>query len=258
MNTLCHRFMLHARRASIRAALPALFCFSALPALAGPVDLSTWTAQHYSPGAGNWVLQPGNTSVLQTLNGAPTVFLSNQSALGTDIQGNVRVTTTSDDDFIGFVLGFSAGDFSNAAADYLLIDWKQSSQSGAAVGLAVSQVTGTGGDFWTHTNGVTELARGATLGSTGWVDNVGYTFGFTFTPTNLQVSVNGVQQFNIAGNFSDGNFGFYNASQSNVLYSGFTQDTIPGGVPDSGTTAGLLGVGLLGLVALSRRRLANA
>src|SRR5262245_53474212 len=102
-----------------------LLCLAALPALGAPVTLSTWTTQNYSAGAGNWVLQPGNTSVLQTLNGDPTVFLSDQSAVGTSIQGVIRVSTSSDNDFVGFVLGFDSGDFANAAADYLLIDWKQ-------------------------------------------------------------------------------------------------------------------------------------
>jgi hypothetical protein len=260
MNNLCSSFSRLARLASPRAAIPALFCLTIAPVLAGPVDLSTWTAQNYTPNAGNWVVQPGNTTVLQTINGNPTVFLSNQSALGTEIQGKIRVTTAGDDDFIGFVLGFSPGDFANAAADYLLIDWKQGNQSGADAGLAVSRVSGivpnADPGFWAHTNGVTELARGATLGSTGWTDNVEYSFSFVFTPTNLQVSVNGIQQINLNGIFSDGNLGFYNYSQSSVLYSGFTQDVViptPNGVPDGGTSAGLFGVTLCTLGMLRRR-----
>jgi hypothetical protein len=255
MSMLCRRLF--------SAAVPLAFCLAAIPAFAGPVDLTSWTVQNYSPNAGTWSIQSGNTTVLQTVNGNPTVFLSNQSALGTEIQGKIRVTTTGDDDFIGFVLGFVAGDFASASADYLLIDWKQLNQDVAKAGLAVSRVTGvapTADSFWAHNNGVTELARGATLGSTGWVDNVEYTFGFVFTPTNLQVSVNGVQQINLAGNFSDGNLGFYNFSQSSVLYSGFTQDVLPPtpgtGVPDTGASVLLFGfsVGVVGLLSRRLRR----
>ena len=234
-----------------------LFSLSAFPVVAATVDLSTWGAQNYSPGAGNWVLQPGNTSVLQTLNGNPTVFLSDQSAIGTAIQGTIRVNTSSDNDFVGFVLGFSAGDFANAAADYLLIDWKQGNQAPATAGLAVSRVTGiaaTADPFWAHTGAVSELARGATLGSTGWSENVNYVFSFAFSATNLQVSVNGVEQFNLNGSFSGGNFGFYNYSQSGVLYSGFTQDPwVPNNnAPDGGTTLALLGSKHAGLMFTRR------
>jgi hypothetical protein len=262
MNTFRSSFSHLVRHATAKPALAAVLCLSSLPLMAAPVNLTSWTTQNYTPGAGNWVLQPGNTSVLQTFNGNPTVFLSDQSALGTEIQGKIKVTTTGDDDFIGFVLGFNAGDFANPAADFLLIDWKQSNQSGSEAGLAVSRVTGLVGSadpgYWEHTSGVTELARGSTLGSTGWTDNVEYTFGFVLTPTNLQVLVNGVQQINLNGNFSDGNLGFYNYSQSSVLYSGFTQEVLPPtptGVPDGGATASLLAVSLAGLVVISRRRL---
>lgn len=238
-------------------ALVATFFLSALSAIAVPVDLTTWTVQNYTPSAGNWVLQPGNTSVLQTTNGNPTVFLSNQSALGTGIQGVIRPGADGDDDYIGFVLGFQSGDFSNPTADYLLIDWKQGNQGTALAGLAVSRVTGVVSNadgFWGHYLGLTELARGATLGSTGWVDNTDYTFSFTFSATNLIVAVNGVQQINLNGSFSDGNLGFYNYSQSSVLYSSFTQDVLPptNGVPDGGAGIALLGLSLAALGCVHR------
>lgn len=245
----------------------ALFTLSAMPLTAAPVNLTNWSVQNWSAGAGDWDIQPGNTSVLQTINGNPTVFLSDQSALGTQVEGVIRVTTTGDDDFIGFVLGFESGDFSNPAADYLLVDWKQGNQSGGDAGLAVSRVTGVVASanpgFWAHTAGVTELVRGSTLGATGWVDNTGYTFGFEFSPTNLKVTVNGVQQIDLNGAFSGGNLGFYNYSQSSVLYSGFTQDVLPpptNAVPDSGASIGLLGLSLaaLGLfVRVSRAGVAS-
>ncbi len=238
-------------------ALAAAFILSALTASAVPVNLGTWTVQNYSPGAGNWVLQSGNTTVLQTINGNPTVLLSDQSALGTQIQGVIRPGADGDDDFIGFVLGFQSGDFSNATADYLLIDWKQGNQGNALAGLSVSRVSGVVSNadgFWGHYLGVTELARGATLGSTGWVDNTDYTFSFSFSATNLLVAVNGVQQINLNGSFSDGNLGFYNYSQSSVLYSGFTQDVLPptNGVPDGGAGVALLGLSLAALGCIRR------
>jgi hypothetical protein len=237
-----------------------LLSLCASTAFAAEINLSSWTVQDYSPGAGNWTVQSGNTSVVQSRNGQPTVFLSDQSALGTDIQGKVKVTTFSDNDFIGFVLGFDNGDFSDPLADYLLIDWKQGNQDVSKVGLAVSRVTGIPPEpgFWGHVNGVTELARGLTLGSTGWVENTDYTFGFVFTQTNLKVTVNGVLQIDLPGSFSGGNFGFYNYSQAFVTYSGFTQDVLPpppppNGVPDAGSSAALFALSLVGMGLGARR-----
>jgi hypothetical protein len=36
-------------------------------------------------------------------------------------------------------------------------------------------------DFWDLSGSISELARGTTLGSTGWTDNTDYTFEFNFT-----------------------------------------------------------------------------
>lgn len=241
--------------------LSSLMLASAIPAIgfSAAVDLSSWTVENYTPNAGTWTVAPDGLSVFQSVNGNPTVFLSDQSALGTGIEGRIKVETTGDNDFIGFVLGFSPGDFANPAADYLLIDWKQGDQDIADAGLAVSRVTGVvptaDPGFWGHTDGVTELARGANLGDTGWQDNVEYQFGFIFTPTSLQVLVNGVEEINLAGNFSDGNLGFYNYSQSSVRYSGFTQDQLPPTrVPDGGSSAILLGLGFSAIGAIKRLR----
>jgi hypothetical protein len=73
-------------------------------------------------------------------------------------------------------------------------------------------------------------------------------------PGNIQVSVDGVQQFNINGAFENGSFGFYNFSQQNVRYAGIEEVVAPPpmGVPEPGTI-GLFGIGLLGM-GLARRR----
>ncbi|WP_199555391.1 PEPxxWA-CTERM sorting domain-containing protein [Sandaracinobacteroides hominis] len=234
----------------------------AAPAIAAPVDLSGWTAEGTSK---NWVVQPGNNSVLQTVNGNPTVFYGTSNAIGNKLSGTIRVGADGDDDYIGFVLGFDPGELSAATPDYMLIDWKQNNQDVAKRGLSISRVTGAiqngqNNAPWAHTGVVQELQRGATLGDTGWVDNVTYSFDLYFYASNIQVWVDGVKQIDLDGSFSDGRFGFYNYSQSSALYAGIMEDVLPpidppvGGIPEPTTWAMLIaGFGLVGGAARRRR-----
>lgn len=241
-----------------------------------PVDLNTWTAESYPAvsgfGAGVWTVSGDGSSVYQSVNGQPTMFYSDFDTYGSTFTGTITVTG-SDDDYIGFALGFNSGDTSNSAADYLLIDWKRGTQyydfgtpsntpgSTAPAGLAVSQVSGipTADEFWGHTDfesdtggGLTELQRATSLGSTGWATGTTYEFTFDFGPNDMEVFVNGVKELDITGTFNNGSFAFYNFSQAAVTYAGFEQDTgtfIP--IPPA---VWLFGSGLAGLIGVARRK----
>lgn len=240
----------------------AALTLSSANALAAPVDLSTW--QH--DGSGNWSVQnaPANDSVKQTSNGDPTVFFeAGTLAQGQALSGTIKVETSSDDDFIGFVLGYEDGEIGSSTTDFILIDWKQNSQSfcggTAGAGLSISRVTDadTACSFWTHTNGVTELKRATSLGSSGWADNTEYAFDLQFTGGKIEVSVNNVLELELTAaeagvaSFDDGAFGFYNYSQSNVRYSAIEESTTTIPTPAPGGLM-LMGLGVLGLLA--RRR----
>jgi len=253
-------------------------------ASAAPIDLRTWSAESYPSVAtfnpGTWTTSVNGLSVTQSVNGQPTLFFGDFNAFGTKVTGKVR-STNVDDDFLGFVIGYNAGDVSNSSANYLLVDWKAGTQTfdfgapsstpggPANIGLAVSRVTGipTADEFWQHVDyasnaggGLQELQRGATLGSTGWAANRDYLFTFDFGPNNLLVTVDGVDQLNITGNFNNGRIGFYNFSQPAVTYSAF--DVVPGSfqpptgaIPEPATWAMMLiGFGAVGGMLRRRNR----
>ncbi|TPW11714.1 MAG: hypothetical protein FD129_1603, partial [bacterium] len=179
------------------------------------------------------------STVQETRRSVPSVYLSSASTSPQTLRGLVTVGAAAgevDGDFWGFVLGFDADDFTDAGADYLLVDWKQTPQSVSGVlandGLALSRVSGAPAnnlEFWGHTTAVTELARGATLGNVGWVTGQTYDVIIDYTPTRVIVVVDGVQQLDVlapVGNpFSAGRLGFYAYSQNFVTFTDFTDDS---------------------------------
>ncbi|OEU53632.1 MAG: hypothetical protein BA871_02970 [Desulfuromonadales bacterium C00003096] len=223
-------------------------------ALAAPIDLTGWTPY---PG-GTWNVSADGSSVLQTTNGQPTYFVSTANYIDTQFKGSFGVETTSDDDFIGFVFGFNGFD------DYLLFDWKQGRQSYtgfASDGYTLSKITGSGVNLWDHTGSdiqVLDTSYGAVVNDVGWADNTVYDFTLDYTNSGIKISIDNDLIFDIAGTFDTGKFGFYNYSQSQVRYQGFTEDPAPPSgpapVPEPGTLL-LVGAGIIGLVGYNRKRL---
>ena len=259
-----------------------LLSASAVIAASTPVNLNGWVAESYPAvtgfGAGVWKVQGGGSSVFQSINGQPTMFVGDFNTFGSKVNGKINSSGGGDDDYIGFALGYRHGGTTNLSANYLLIDWKRGTQSfdfgapssspggSAPAGLAVSRVIGIpdADEFWQHKNltgtaalsGLVELQRGATLGNIGWVAGTDYEFTFDFGPNNLQVFVNGAKQLDISGSFQNGPMAFYNFSQAGVTYSAFSVDAgsfpPPPPVPEPGSLA--LMIGGLAWLALCRQR----
>jgi len=236
---------------------------------AAPIDLSSWTPLTLDfpggQGAGSWVLETGNTAVKQVINADPSFFLNNQNTASYSVDGSWEVTTTSDDDYMGFVFGYQN------SSNFYLFDWKQGTQGyvgrTATEGMTIKEFHGATG------NGLVDLSleefweNGANFGdmeilatnhtSNGWNDKVLYDFhlDFNLTPGEIHIVVKqGVTElWNVTVNdttFSAGQFGFYNNSQEAVRYAGF--EITP--VPEPETYAMLLaGLGILGF-SIRRRK----
>jgi hypothetical protein len=183
----------------------------------------------------NWVVGGGGTSVQETRRSVPSVYLAPAGISTQTMRGLVTVSPLAGEvggDFFGLVLGFDSNDFTDSGADYLLLDWKQTTESvsnvQAKAGLALSRVTGAPAnhlELWSHTGVVTELARGATLGNIGWTHGTSYDVIVDYTPTRVIVIVDGVLQMDVLGSFSSGAIGFYAYSQKRVNFSNWVDDS---------------------------------
>ncbi len=251
-----------------------------------PIDLSNWSKKSFT-NRGIWKVQDGGNTVSQRSNGAPTFFVSPNDFLNTTIKGKFKVQTSSDNDFIGFVFGYQNLQENTSDFDFLLFDWKQSSQTAgghkAEEGFTLSLVedapinnsgkTATSFDltwaktpFWNHTDPSMTIL-GTDYGSTrGWADNTEYDFTLLYQANRLKIDIkggtgdfaSGQTIFDFTPNnlgltsFDSGQFGFYNYSQSNVLYQVFTEEYTAVSTPEPTTIIGAILTLKLG--ALSRRK----
>jgi len=217
------------------------------------VDLSNWE-QRGDLINGNWVYDNSNNSLRQTTNSSdPTFYVSDNKYLNKAVEGSLKVNTTSDDDMVGFVLGFeSAVDNLESINKFLLIDWKQGNQNQPGYGAANAEIrlsyfnttendntvfweTQTANDTWGNID-VYEPSNSfdGVNTSGGWVDNFTYRFKAVYTESNVKIYFdfgNGVytKVFDVDASsvpffnsFPDGKFGFYNYSQDQVIYDNFT------------------------------------
>ncbi len=208
------------------------------------LDLSTWT-QEGKLEDGNWIVASDGTSVLQTINtyfdppGAPTFFVSPENHLNTTLRGKLKVETTADDDYIGFMFGYQSPVTANGDAvndfEFLLFDWRKSSQTGLGFtsleGFSLVRVNGNIDDFvpgfFGHVNSSEFEILVTDFGSDkGWVSNTEYDFELLYKSDRIKISINNETIFDVLGSFPEGRFGFYNFSQAQVRYSDFTSSKV--------------------------------
>jgi len=204
-------------------------------AFADEINLNSWN-QEGNPGSGNWQVVPDGSSVFQSINGSPTMFVSPDSVIDASIGGTIIVETTGDNDYIGFVMGFGEDD----TDEFILLDWKQGCQNGSFPGFVLARVTNGAGNipFSVHhistpNYEVLSTSLGACQEVGGWEDNTSYDFIIEYNSNRITVKVSGgefgdgVIVLDVIGSFSEGRFGFYNFSQASVRYSGFVDNPPP-------------------------------
>jgi MYXO-CTERM domain-containing protein len=234
----------------------AALALAASVATAAPVDLTTWS-QKGAPGAGNWTVQGGGSSVFQSVNGAPTFFVSPDDYLNTTVEGSFGVETTSDNDFIGFGFGYTAPMGTGNDVEMILFDWKQGAQSGAPEGFWLGKISGvhngasgTGNELWPKTSdaSITCTPLGTPIVNDGWLNNTVYDLKLVYDDDHIEIYMQGgqftteTQIYDIditdaaaaaaypGGAFPNGKFAFYNHSQQSVRYRAFTQQAQAQGV----------------------------
>jgi hypothetical protein len=213
----------------------------------GNIDFSTDWSKKGPASAGTWTVSGGGSSVTQTINGAPTFYVSNQDYIDVKISGTIKVNTTNDDDWVGFVFGYKdpVTPADSPIQKYYLFDWKQANQTGATgecytaakEGFSLIKVD-TSIDltnacamqplYWGHESYPGFNVMDSTYGSAyGWSDNTTYHFTLTYTSKLIVIEINGDTIFNVPGCYEGGKFGFYNLSQDHVIYSNFSYQLIP-------------------------------
>lgn len=163
-------------------------------------DLTTWTK--YGDANGTWTVQDGGRTVYQGYNGNKMYFIGSESAINEGVQGTM-ITTDTDDDDMGFVLGYQ--DMNN----HILFRWSRggfpdSSYGGYSRSLVVVE------------NGV--VTQTLYQDTVQWVQGTNYIFKALYMENGIKVEINGTTVADVSGTFVAGKYGFYNYSQGGVTY----------------------------------------
>jgi len=196
-----------------------------------PVDLTQWTTINYGDGRlwngdGYWHIDPDDpTVVTQMNNSGSTIFLSDFASTNNQIKGTFRTFDTVDNDFMGFVFGYQN------IGQFYLFDWKMEPQTSALRGMSVKLVNSPNAKpagFWTTFSTQYETLYHNDI---GWARHTDYEFTLTFNPGEFTITIHQgttvVDSFTVQDStYTSGGFGFYNQSQPQVVYTGFTEETI--------------------------------
>jgi hypothetical protein len=251
------------------AALAAWTCAAsneaAPPLVAQP--LGGYAAHSYAPLFGfqapNWSLEDEGWCARQSHNSQATLLVADTEHGSAAFEVEFTVDTLADGDALGFGFGFEPGEELASDARWWLVDWRRTTQtidflggSAAATGeagLALSEVRGvpSAEALWGHEvdapgRGVFELARAASLGSTGWAPGVAHRLRCEVGATRVRIWVDGALEFDRTGDFAEalagGRLALYDFSQIGARFRVFGPCVRASATPYGKGTAGVLGV----------------
>lgn len=200
--------------------------------------LAGWSQQGAAT-AGAWQVAGDGLSVNQASNLAPTFFVSPTNYSAANFTVTMTPATTSDDDYIGVVLGYAKPlndatcGTADCPVDTLLLDWKKGSQPGGAdEGLNLIRVNGTFNVrsttdqipcFWTHVaSNQCQIIATVEGANTGWVFDQPNVLKINYSANHIKVEkVTGQTSATLIDQDCTcpaGRIGFYNYSEANVTY----------------------------------------
>lgn len=194
-----------------------VLCSGSFSAQAKLVDLTKWT-QVGKKANGVWAISSDKHSVYQSINGAPTAFMSTESYEFRTFRGDITVKASGDDDYIGFIVSYSNNSF-------LLFDWKGGDANPPAKkGFSLIHVKGSLDSinslgFTMHESNTANTTILARDHSVGWKLNQTYAFEVQVFSGRVVAKVDGKVIFDVnTPHATKGRFGFFNWSQSDVKY----------------------------------------
>ena len=198
------------------------------------VTMGDWVTVNHSfnfQGPGHWVVDATQTSVTQTNNPDPTLFVGNTALEHDHMEGTLKVTDLADDDFVGFVFGYQN------STHFYLFDWKATTQESAGIaqkGMTVKVVSATlpitAQDLWPTTGNGTRV-RPLYHNDIPWAPNVSYRFSFDVHPGTFTIKVTqGTTVLDTItindSTYATGRFGFYNYSEGPDQYAGWSSQEL--------------------------------
>lgn len=184
-----------------------------------------------------WEVSAPNSVECLSSDWQPSFFVNQDSLLNVRVTGEIFISSTSsDDDFVGFVFGYEAPNSQQSSVNnYYLFDWKKVTQhapdefggSLAREGFSLIEFDNFFSTdeqeifqiFWGHEDNerahVIESKYGNNL---GWEFNTYHQFELIYTQDLIKISIDGEVIFDIPGCYKQGLFGLYSFNQSSVKY----------------------------------------